>query len=84
MEMADLLLYLAIVLVLVVFLAIPRMMVANQESVAALYRQQVIHHHVHAHAHVRSIHSQREDQHQRAAAALWRSTPIGNRSAVGS
>jgi hypothetical protein len=43
------------------------MMVADQESLAALHRQLIIHRHVHAHAGVRSIHSQRHDQYQHAA-----------------
>jgi hypothetical protein len=68
METANLVLYLAMVLVfVVVLLAIPRMMVADGESLAALHRQLIIHRHLHAHARVRSIHSQRPDQHQHAA-----------------
>ena len=71
METANLVLYLAMVLVfVVVLLAIPRLMVADQESLAALHRQLIIHHPLQAHARVRSIHSQRHDQHRHAAPPL--------------
>lgn len=53
--MADVVLYLAVVLVIViVLLAIPRARVADEETLAALHRQQAAHHQHHA----QSLHMQ--------------------------
>ena len=64
MVTADLVLELAVVLLIfVLILAIPRMLVADRESLAALHRQQVIHRHAQPHARVRSIHQHGWQQH---------------------
>ncbi len=69
---ADLVLELAVVLLIfVVILAIPRVLVADRESLAALrreqHREQAIHRRLHAHPRVRSIHAHRHDEHRHAA-----------------
>jgi hypothetical protein len=64
MVTADLVLELAVVLLIfVVILAIPRLLVADRESLAALHRQQVIRQHARPHARVRSVHVHQHGGH---------------------
>jgi hypothetical protein len=64
--MADVVLYSAVVLVVVVvLLALPRTMLAGQETLGALHRQRVVNHYSHAHAPVRRIRGQPGNERQR-------------------
>ena len=67
MVTADMVLLSAVVLVVVVaLLAIPRMMRADEETLAALHRQQAMHQHLPTHSQVEAIHALPHDEHRHA------------------